>query len=51
MDLKAFANAEDIGPMVTFVQRGAKKPLIAAVEGFALAGGLELARRRPGSGW
>jgi enoyl-CoA hydratase len=43
MDLKAFAKGEDIGPMATFVQRGAKKPLIAAVEGFALAGGLELA--------
>jgi enoyl-CoA hydratase len=43
MDLKAFVQGEDIGPMATFVQRGANKPLIAAVEGFALAGGLELA--------
>ncbi len=43
MDLKAFARGEDIGPMMTFVRDGAKKPLIGAVEGFALAGGLELA--------
>jgi len=43
MDLKAFARGEDIGPMMTFVRKGAKKPLIGAVEGFALAGGLELA--------
>jgi len=43
MDLKAFSRGEDIGPMMTFIQRGAEKPLIGAIEGFALAGGLELA--------
>jgi enoyl-CoA hydratase len=43
MDLKAFSRGEDIGPMMTFVQQGADKPLIGAIEGFALAGGLELA--------
>jgi enoyl-CoA hydratase len=43
MDLKAFARGEDIGPMMTFIQEGASKPLIGAIEGFALAGGLELA--------
>jgi enoyl-CoA hydratase len=43
MDLKAFSRGEDIGPLDTFVKQGAQKPLIGAVEGFALAGGLELA--------
>lgn len=43
MDLKAFARGEDIGPMFEFIQAGSEKPLIGAIEGFALAGGLELA--------
>ncbi len=43
MDLKAFARGEDIGPMTTFIREGSKKPLIAAIEGFAIAGGCELA--------
>ncbi len=43
MDLKAFAAG---GPPVgfdTFLENGSRKPLIAAIEGFALAGGLEVA--------
>jgi enoyl-CoA hydratase len=47
MDLKAFASGEfpvagDRG-FAGIVVKGARKPLIAAVEGFALAGGLEIA--------
>ncbi len=43
MDLKAFLTE---GPPVgfnVFIEQGSKKPLIAAIEGFALAGGLEIA--------
>ncbi len=43
MDLKAFSRGEDIGPLTTFIQQGCSKPLIAAIEGFALAGGCEIA--------
>ena len=43
MDLKAFARGEDIGPLTTFIREGCNKPLIAAIEGFALAGGCEIA--------
>jgi enoyl-CoA hydratase len=47
MDLKAFVSGQrpwvgDRG-FAGIVRRGAEKPLIAAVEGFALAGGLEVA--------
>jgi enoyl-CoA hydratase len=47
MDLKAFATGErpwvgDRG-FAGIVQRGPLKPLIAAIEGFAVAGGLEIA--------
>ncbi len=43
MDLKAFARGEDIGPLTTFIREGSQKPLIAAIEGFAIAGGCEIA--------
>ena len=47
MDLKAFVTGErpwigDRG-FAGIVERGARKPLIAAIEGFAMAGGLEIA--------
>ena len=43
MDLKAFARGEDIGPLTTFIRGGCSKPLIAAIERFAIAGGCEIA--------
>ena len=46
MDLKAFARGEDVaveGRGLGFTERPPSKPLIAAVEGPALAGGTELA--------
>ncbi len=43
MDLKAFAKEGPPAGFNTFLQEGSRKPLIAAIEGFALAGGLEIA--------
>ncbi|MFK7897009.1 MAG: crotonase/enoyl-CoA hydratase family protein [Myxococcota bacterium] len=43
MDLKAFAKEGSPESFGIFLQRGCRKPLIAAIEGFALAGGLEIA--------
>ncbi len=43
MDLKAFASEGPPKGFNEFLVGGSKKPLIAAVEGFALAGGLEIA--------
>jgi enoyl-CoA hydratase len=43
MDLKAFATEGPPQGFDTFLVQGSHKPLIAAVEGFALAGGLEVA--------
>ena len=43
MDLKAFASEGPPQGFDTFLRKGSTKPLIAAVEGFALAGGLEIA--------
>ena len=43
MDLKAFSAGESMDALGRFFRNGSKKPLIAAVERFALAGGLEVA--------
>lgn len=43
MDLKAFARGEDTGAFTKFIRAGCEKPLIAAIEGFAIAGGCEMA--------
>jgi len=43
MDLKAFASEGAPKGFDQFLRNGSQKPLIAAVEGFALAGGLEIA--------
>ena len=43
MDLKAFAAGGPPQGFDQFLKEGSRKPLIAAIEGFALAGGLEIA--------
>ncbi|MGH9005301.1 MAG: crotonase/enoyl-CoA hydratase family protein, partial [Acidimicrobiia bacterium] len=43
MDLKAFAERGAPKVMARFFEEGAAKPLVAAIEGFAMAGGLEIA--------
>jgi enoyl-CoA hydratase len=43
MDLKAFAKRGASPTLGRLLQGGTQKPLIAAIEGFAVAGGLELA--------
>jgi enoyl-CoA hydratase len=43
MDLKAYTKEGDPRGIEEFVQHGTAKPLIAAIEGFAVAGGLEIA--------
>jgi enoyl-CoA hydratase len=43
MDLKAFAASGPPRGLTRILEQGAVKPMIAAIEGFAMAGGLELA--------
>jgi enoyl-CoA hydratase len=43
MDLKAFATDGFPRGFGEFLEQGSEKPMIAAIEGFALAGGLEIA--------
>lgn len=43
MDLKAFAAKGTPPGLDAFLKAGTRKPMVAAIEGFALAGGLELA--------
>jgi enoyl-CoA hydratase len=43
MDLKAFAASGPPKGVTRLLEQGADKPMIAAIEGFAMAGGLELA--------
>ena len=43
MDLKAFAAGQPPKGFMTFLEKGSVKPLVAAVERYAVAGGLEVA--------
>jgi enoyl-CoA hydratase len=43
MDLKAFAAEGAPAGLLTFLREGSRKPMIAAVEGYCVAGGLEFA--------